>query len=336
MLGVFKREDGARASTISKSLNTSTGFSTALSAVYIHQRQLRWFSNKISSKTPIFVDFSIQSGQNLSHTMIQLHRTKEEHAACNIADLFQKTLLKSNRTDDWHTKGRQKFISKSLHHIICQVKIQFVLLGFPCKSPNFRTVGRCQPDMAERLALHSLRAFLVQVRKLYPRGANIEILSDGYVFADCIGVDDEAVTKYSQLLSDMWATVTGCQEEYTDLVFNDIGKLVLDRPAPRLCYYLLVSGSESQYNGPILPSQQQEHGRLSRNMMMVAGEMDRESLSRRITEALIGESDCGWRFEQYPSISLYCCSTYLKRKELGRLSNLYFSLNYHFSQTTRK
>lgn len=56
------------------------------------------------------------------------------------------------------------------------------------------------PDGAEFEALANIYAFCDEVNRAYPPGCVFDIISDGHVFSDCIGVDDGVVTGYCQRL----------------------------------------------------------------------------------------------------------------------------------------
>ena len=74
------------------------------------------------------------------------------------------------------------------------------LPAFPCKSPSPAKVTGVLPDEGERLALTELDELCRRIRDLYPPGAGVTICSDGHVFADHIGVDDDTITAYGTQL----------------------------------------------------------------------------------------------------------------------------------------
>jgi pyoverdine/dityrosine biosynthesis protein Dit1 len=63
------------------------------------------------------------------------------------------------------------------------------------------------PDGAEFEALANIYSFCAAINAVYPPGCVFEIISDGHVFSDCIGVDDGMVTQYNLKLQDMAETV---------------------------------------------------------------------------------------------------------------------------------
>jgi pyoverdine/dityrosine biosynthesis protein Dit1 len=78
--------------------------------------------------------------------------------------------------------------------------ITCVLPGFPGKSPNPAKVLGTLPDLGERLALRFLTRLCVEIREVYPPGAEIIICSDGRVFSDVVGLRDDDVTAYQSEL----------------------------------------------------------------------------------------------------------------------------------------
>lgn len=79
--------------------------------------------------------------------------------------------------------------------------VMFVLPAFPGKSPNLAKVLGTLPDMAERRALEFLQHLCDRVKKHYSPGARIILCSDGRVFSDVVGMQDEHVTAYQRELS---------------------------------------------------------------------------------------------------------------------------------------
>lgn len=81
--------------------------------------------------------------------------------------------------------------------------VQLALPAFPAKAPNpSKVLGRL-PDLAESLALESLRSLLDEIQEAYAPGANLVICSDGQVFADVVGVSDADVAAYRRELQRM-------------------------------------------------------------------------------------------------------------------------------------
>ena len=104
-------------------------------------------------------------------------------------------------------------------------RIDFVLPAFPAKSPNRSKVLGPLPDKAEELGLVFLRSLCERIAAVYPPGARILICSDGRVFSDLIGVDDDAVSGYRHEIDRMITELgEGHLEQYTlDNVYPDLG-----------------------------------------------------------------------------------------------------------------
>jgi L-tyrosine isonitrile synthase len=87
--------------------------------------------------------------------------------------------------------------------------VHFVIPAFPAKSRNRRkTVGRL-PDLGEHLALESVQSFCEQVSAVYAPGAVVTVCSDGHVFSDALGIDDDHVDDYGAELLRMIRSIGG-------------------------------------------------------------------------------------------------------------------------------
>lgn len=76
--------------------------------------------------------------------------------------------------------------------------LQCVLPGFPGKSPNPNKVLGHLPDQAERVALQLLNQLCQRVKAHYTPGMKIILCSDGRVFSDAVGIDEQHLTQYQQ------------------------------------------------------------------------------------------------------------------------------------------
>jgi hypothetical protein len=81
--------------------------------------------------------------------------------------------------------------------------IQLVLPAFPCKSANPKKVVGKLPDFGEELALRFLDERCQAIADRYPPGAQLTICSDGRVFNDLVGVQDQDVTAYGSKIAEM-------------------------------------------------------------------------------------------------------------------------------------
>ncbi|CAL9735810.1 spore wall maturation protein Dit1p [Monosporozyma servazzii] len=124
-----------------------------------------------------------------------------------VADYFAANLKNTVRDDEWDEKGRLYFIKRVKYFTDRYSKIECILPAFPCKSSNNNKVYGTLPDMGEELALKRLIKVAKEVKKFYPPGMKIWIVSDGHVFSDCIGVDDDVVSHYTNKLHQLCETI---------------------------------------------------------------------------------------------------------------------------------
>ncbi|MBP7729984.1 MAG: L-tyrosine/L-tryptophan isonitrile synthase family protein, partial [Alphaproteobacteria bacterium] len=77
-----------------------------------------------------------------------------------------------------------------------KTQVTFVLPAFPGKSPNSRKVLGTLPDFAEQLSLNFLGDLCNRVKDYYLPGVKIIICSDGRVFSDIVGIEENNLTAY--------------------------------------------------------------------------------------------------------------------------------------------
>ncbi|KAI1374201.1 Pyoverdine/dityrosine biosynthesis protein-domain-containing protein [Hypoxylon crocopeplum] len=126
-----------------------------------------------------------------------------ELATERIASLFDTYLRYQGQDDKWIESGRAYFTERIRHFTSQRKRVEFCLPAFPCKSSNTDKVTGKDPDRGEQLALERLHSFVEIIEQLYGPGAKLWIISDGHVFSDCIGVDDQDVDTYSEKLIEM-------------------------------------------------------------------------------------------------------------------------------------
>lgn len=126
-----------------------------------------------------------------------------------FADFFSANLKNTIRDDEWDACGRDYFINRVRYFTDRFIRIECILPAFPCKSSNSNKVGGAVPDKGEELALRRLIKITQDAKEIYPPGVKIWIVSDGHVFSDCIGVDDDVVDRYTQQLHDMYEKCKG-------------------------------------------------------------------------------------------------------------------------------
>ncbi|KAJ9661526.1 dityrosine synthesis enzyme [Neophaeococcomyces mojaviensis] len=127
-----------------------------------------------------------------------------EEAAAAVTNTFECMLLYDvYEKKEWNRSGRNIFRKKVQCYTDRRMTIEMALPAFPCKSTNPEKVASQVPDGAEYEALLTLVKFCDEVTDFYAPGCRIVIVSDGHVFSDCIGADDNVVTHYSRNLKSM-------------------------------------------------------------------------------------------------------------------------------------
>jgi len=117
-----------------------------------------------------------------------------------ISDVFEGFLIK-DRNDQFASEGHVHFKEKLLPYIEAGEPIEFVLAGFPCKSPNFveKSFG-VMPDYGEVVALKRIEELSRSVASVYAPGCQIILISDGFTFNDIVGVPDAVCDAYNKSL----------------------------------------------------------------------------------------------------------------------------------------
>ncbi|CAI4059172.1 Dit1p SKDI_04G6120 [Saccharomyces kudriavzevii IFO 1802] len=124
-----------------------------------------------------------------------------------FADFFEKNLKNTIVNDQWDFGGRDYFIERARYFTDRYLRIECILPAFPCKSSNEQKVYGSVPDKGEELALKRLIKATQDLVEVYPPGMKIWIVSDGHVFSDCIGVDDDVVSEYTTKLHELYGRV---------------------------------------------------------------------------------------------------------------------------------
>ncbi|SCU85871.1 LAME_0D03312g1_1 [Lachancea meyersii CBS 8951] len=121
-----------------------------------------------------------------------------------FTNYFADNLKNTTSKDMWEMGGRDHFLEKVQYFTNRYLTIECILPAFPCKSSNVDKVYGAVPDKGEELALRRLIAATQEVKSFYPPGMKIWIVSDGHVFSDCIGVDDDVVDNYTTKLHELY------------------------------------------------------------------------------------------------------------------------------------
>lgn len=93
--------------------------------------------------------------------------------------------------------GRERLVSAISRKVSGDRPIEFLLPGYPCKSPNRdeKVFGK-GPDFGELHSLSRLDRMCEEISTVYPKGAVVKIFSDGETFSDIVGVADDTVESY--------------------------------------------------------------------------------------------------------------------------------------------
>ncbi|KAL9106116.1 MAG: hypothetical protein Q9227_008816 [Pyrenula ochraceoflavens] len=158
----------------------------------------------------------------IPHQQITEVPDKEITIVREIVDLFDDHLRYSVANDKWESKGREYFTSKVQHFVHNNRKLELCLPAFPCKSSNPQKVGGFEPDKGEEMALRRLHDFVDKVDVIYQPGARIWIISDGHVFSDCIGVDDQTVDSYGDDLKELNQSISASAKNPDGVCFRSL------------------------------------------------------------------------------------------------------------------
>ncbi|KAI1209608.1 Pyoverdine/dityrosine biosynthesis protein-domain-containing protein [Annulohypoxylon truncatum] len=180
--------------------STSTFTGIILSDVADHANAKQDFETFFCQLLLREANFAI-THQSTSLNPVSLDRY--DQATEEIVSLFDRFLRYQGENDKWIESGRAYFAERVRHFTSQGRRIELCLPAFPCKSSNIDKVTGKDPDRGELLALERLHSFVEAVEKIYDVGAKLWIISDGHVFSDCIGVDDEDVDLYGLKLIKM-------------------------------------------------------------------------------------------------------------------------------------
>ncbi|PHH78250.1 hypothetical protein CDD82_3146 [Ophiocordyceps australis] len=100
---------------------------------------------------------------------------------------------------NWSRNG--PFLDQIAAFVSANEPVRLLLPAFPFKSPN-RTdkVLGALPDAGEEVALMHLNGMAAAIGDAYEPGAKVLVVSDGLIYNDILGVDDEQVWDYGQVL----------------------------------------------------------------------------------------------------------------------------------------
>lgn len=117
-----------------------------------------------------------------------------------ILERFEQFRMDPLPNDVYESIGKQKLAAKISKFVDIGKPIDFVMLGFPMKSPNSRDkVLGTMPDLAEEMAITRFQHFGDRIAEVYKPGIKMHIVSDGFVFNDVMNVADTIVQQYEEI-----------------------------------------------------------------------------------------------------------------------------------------
>lgn len=168
-------------------------------------------------------DRTVALATEIMKDVMQFRRSAVAHAHCSALDPCEECL--------------SPHLSKIIEAIETKSPVTFVLPAFPGKSPNANKVLGHLPDMAERRALQFLGELCERVKRLHAPGARVILCSDGRVFSDVVGMNEEHVTEYkheiTRLIGELGLTQVISTFDLDDLLgslsFDEMRSTLMDR-----------------------------------------------------------------------------------------------------------
>ena len=143
-------------------------------------------------------------------TIEQKDRVKQAQTSSAIANQLIPVIqdyLVADQHDKFQAFGQALLVKQLSYFIEKNLALEFILPGFPCKSPNDLDKSfSALPDYGEVRAIERLDEFCRRLKKLYPVGCRVTILSDGTTFSDIVCVSEENKQVYKQALRDLTVT----------------------------------------------------------------------------------------------------------------------------------
>ena len=155
-----------------------------------------------------------------------------------IVELVQQH-IHADKNDQFSGKGRECLLEQVRYFIANKKKLEFILPGFPCKSPNdVDKTFSAMPDYGEVMAIERLDEFCTQLNEIYPLGSELTILSDGTTFVDIVHVSEETKENYKKALPGITLT--------ENIVWADLSSILpdyqsKDKSSPKMVKALLKS-----------------------------------------------------------------------------------------------
>lgn len=130
---------------------------------------------------------------------------------------FRRTNPKQRKCSSSCPDCHARHLNKIIKAIESSQPVRFALPAFPGKSPNLAKVLSPAPDLGEELALGFLQQLCNGISDIYPTGAKILVCSDGRVFSDVVGMQEEDVTLYQNELANLIQRIGATDLEFFNL-----------------------------------------------------------------------------------------------------------------------
>lgn len=96
----------------------------------------------------------------------------------DVVRIFEKMIKRNvSGLDMYREEGREALKRKVGMFVSNGMPVDFVLPGFPCKSPNTKdkVLGEL-PDKAEEVAIDNIDRIVQEIQDVYPTGANFNVI----------------------------------------------------------------------------------------------------------------------------------------------------------------
>lgn len=124
-----------------------------------------------------------------------------------ILNIFQGFRMAPTPLDQYESKGKEILRNKIAGYVSDNKPLRFVMLGFPFKSTNHRDkVLGSDTDLGEDLTIKNFALFNQQIQTSYKPGIVLNMVSDGFVFNDILGVSPAEVEAYKEQSMDLTTT----------------------------------------------------------------------------------------------------------------------------------
>lgn len=118
--------------------------------------------------------------------------------------------------DQYEQIGKSILAEKIDTYVKSNSPIEFVMLGLPFKSINIRDkVLGVLPDLGEKIMANTFSRFNSAVKEVYEPGANITVVSDGFVFNDVLKVNSHIVDAYREACLDLGFNILDLRDFYS-------------------------------------------------------------------------------------------------------------------------